>query len=89
MANDNTYYRKDPRITFESALLLVIFVGAAMLMAALAYTIAPWESNEAGTTDATVAETQDSGDKAAAEGEELADVDDEPADGGDVEEAAQ
>lgn len=80
MTDDNySYYRKHPRITFESALLLAIFVGAAMFMAALAYTIAPWEGDDAGTTEATVAETKDTGDAVATEGDEIADGTDAPA----------
>lgn len=75
MTDDNYYYRKHPRITFESALLLAIFVGAAMFMAALAYTIAPWESDDAGTTDATVAETQGTGDDVATDGDQIVDPD--------------
>lgn len=73
MADDDTYYRKDPRITFESAFLLAIFVGAALFMAALAYTIAPWEGDDDGTTEATVAETTEVGDEVAVDGEELVD----------------
>lgn len=73
MTDDNYYYRKHPRITFESALLLAIFVGAALFMAALAYTIAPWESDGSPTTDATVAGSTDTGDVDADSGDEIVD----------------
>lgn len=79
MTEDNQYYRRDPRITFESALLLVIFVGAALFIATLAYTMAPWEGDDSAAGDAAVAETQDTGDTAAADGDEIAGGAEEPA----------
>jgi len=71
MTDDNQYYRRDPRFTFESALLLVIFIGAALFVAALAYKMAPWEGDGGEPAAPAVAENQDTGEAAAAGEDEL------------------
>lgn len=45
MSDNRTYYQRDPRFTFGSGLLLAIFVGAVLFVAYVAYSMAPWESD--------------------------------------------
>jgi hypothetical protein len=74
MTDDNQYYRRDPRITFESVVLLVIFMGAALFIAAVVYAIAPWEGDDE-SANPVVAEKQEAagaGDDAIVEGGEEA-----------------
>ena len=55
MTENNGYYKRDPRLTVGSALLLTIFVGAVLFVAYMAYTIAPWESDDPVANDTTAA----------------------------------
>lgn len=71
MADENQNYQRDPRITFESVLLLVIFISAALFVAALAYKMAPWEGDNGDPAAPTVAGNQDTGEAAAAGEDEL------------------
>lgn len=48
MSDDNYYYKRDPRFTLGSAILLVIFVGSVVFVAIMAFTIAPWDSGDPG-----------------------------------------
>lgn len=75
MSGDYGYYRRDPRFTVGSGLLLAIFVGAVLFVAYMAYTMAPWESDpDDPATEPAVAETDvtspdDAADEAAGEGD--------------------
>lgn len=57
MSDGDSYYKRDPRFTLSSALLLIIFVGAVLFVLYVGYRMAPWDGDDDGAADATVAET--------------------------------
>lgn len=87
--SDGNYYQRDPRFTFSSALLLIIFVGAVAFVMIVAYVMAPWDGDDDPTTEATVAETQTPPPEEGGEGEEVAGIPGEEAETPEVTEAAE
>lgn len=74
MSDPNTYYKRDPRFTLSSGLLLLIFVGAVAFVLIVAYKMAPWDGDDETASDATAAQTEAPAATSPAAAEEVVDT---------------